>query len=86
VLLAAFQNNFLDKKAGYWQVNWSNGNKAIVFLSVEGLETACLVSPISVENQIDKSLFFLFKLFLLLFVSKIGINADVMLTFVFSKV
>src|SRR5208283_4643928 len=86
VLLAAFQDDFLDEQPRHRQVHRPDGHQPPRLLPVEADEAFRLLRPVGPQDQVEERSLFFFELLLLIRLAQVGINADIMLALVLSKI
>ena len=74
MFLAAFQNDFFNKKPGHGQIDRPDRRQPTRFFALKGLELADGFGTIGVEDEIEEILFLFFQLFLFFLLAQVGLT------------
>ena len=86
VLLAAFQNDLFDKQPRHRQIYRPDCDQPSSLLAVERGKASRLLRAVGPQDQVEERRFFFFQLLALLFFAQVGVDADVVLAFIFAQI
>src|ERR1700730_7633846 len=86
VFLAALEDDFFDEEAGHGKVDGTDGDEAASFLADKSIEAVGPFRAIGPEDQVYKCGLLLLELLPLFRLPQIGVDADIMLTLIPTKV